>query len=97
MVWVLCSLFESNPGCCSCAVVTISYVSKRHFFSKQFFQLFIGFSVFNHPEMMTKTILGNKIIISLFVFHDLIDNFINFRNSPVGKKYRFYICIQVAG
>src|SRR5450759_3080121 len=93
MGWIFLTFLFPNK-CRSCSpVMAISNICIWNFFSEQYFNQFVCFLIFNYPEMMSKTILSNKIIFGFFCADYLIYNLINNFNGRICKKYWFNICI----
>ena len=90
MVRVLTTFFVAHQSSRSATVMTIGNIKRRNI-GKQFGNAGIGFGVFNHPEMVTKTVTISYKIIYRCTFYYFGNNSIQFILMRIGKKHRLNI------
>ena len=97
MIRILCCIFGTDTGSCSCTVVSVGHIGVRHFRCEQLFQPFIGFRTVDRPKMVSEPVFCHKIVVCFLILHNIFNDSVNFRHGTIGKKYRFQVSIHITG
>ena len=95
MRWILRHTLLTNTRSCRRAMVTISHIQGRNI-GKQLSDTLICLCITHNPEMVTKTIGCDEVIISLILLHYALHNGVNLRIVGVGEEYRLDIRLLIA-
>jgi hypothetical protein len=69
-------------------VMAVGNISIRNLFGKELFYKLICTGIPYNPEMMTESVVSNKIVFRLFTSYNFVDNLINLYNGRIGKLLR---------